>query len=281
MKRISLLAAVSILLSSQAFAGGPWLKSTAAAQKKAKETNQLIFVDLFADWCGWCHRMEQEVFPSQVFQSATENMVLLRLNTEDQGEGTKFAQQLSVNSLPTFLVVTHDLTIAGIIKGYAPPNQFVQSLAEVQTKYAEFLKKVKAEGTFGKDYQKRLDLAREFTQRSAYSQSEPRLRKLIDDKAVPAAIRDQAYYELGVAQVMQKKYEDAKKTLTAFGKVQTKGEPFERSRLLLGQIYLDQGNLLGAANEFRSFKLSYPNSPLIRNVDMVLPTIERQLAARK
>ncbi|MEO8035043.1 MAG: thioredoxin family protein, partial [Acidobacteriota bacterium] len=80
MKRLFLIAVLAVVVVPQASAG-PWLKSLAAAQKKAKDSNQLIFVDLFAEWCGWCHKMEQEVFPSQTFQSATDNKVLLRLNT--------------------------------------------------------------------------------------------------------------------------------------------------------------------------------------------------------
>ena len=86
MKRFALAAAVALLIVPQAFAGA-WIKSLPVAQKKAKEAKQLIFVDLFADWCGWCHRMEQEVFPSAAFQSATDQMVLLRLNTKTAPKG--------------------------------------------------------------------------------------------------------------------------------------------------------------------------------------------------
>src|ERR1700694_1839053 len=92
LKRSALLAVVALLLVQQASAG-TWLTSLNAAQKSAKARKQLIFVDLWADWCGWCHKMEQEVFPSEAFQKATKDKVLLRLNTEDGSEGTKLAQQ--------------------------------------------------------------------------------------------------------------------------------------------------------------------------------------------
>jgi Flp pilus assembly protein TadD len=51
----------------------------------------------------------------------------------------------------------------------------------------------------------------------------------------------------------------------------------ERARLLNGQIYMQQGNLVGARDEFRAFKEMFPNSPLIRNVDAVLPELEKRL----
>jgi len=279
LKRIALAVALAVFLVPQAYAG-PWLKSLTKAQEKAKASNQLIFVDMFADWCGWCHRMEQEVFPSQVFQNATDDLVLLRLNTEDGADGSKLAQRFQVTSLPTFLLITPDMTIAGIIRGYAPPNDFVKSVKDSESRYSDFAQRVKQEPTFAKDYQKRLDLAREFTQRFALPQSESRLKALTAERGVPATIRDEAYYELTVSQIMQKKYGDAVKTVSAFSKVQNQGEAYERSRLLLGQAYMEQGNILGAVNELKRFKQTFPNSKLVERVDMILPDLERRLAGK-
>lgn len=279
MKRFPLVVAFALLIAPQLQAG-PWIKSISAAQKKAKDGNKLIFVDMFADWCGWCHKMEQEVFPSEAFQNATDDMVLLRLNTEDGGEGTQLAQEFAVRSLPTFLVLTADKSLAGIIRGYAPAPQFVKSIDEIRDKQKEFKKRLRDESSIAGDYQKRLDLAREFTQRFAFPDAESRLKKLLVEKSVPDSIRDQAYYELTVAQVLQKKYPQALKTIDAFSKVASKGEPYERARLLAGQIYMEQGNILAATNEFKNFKATFPNSPLVRNVDVVLPDLERRLAQR-
>ena len=278
MKRLALITAFALLLAPQTFAGG-WNKSVATAQKLAKEKNQLIFVDMFAEWCGWCHRFEKEVFPSMVFQNATDDMVLLRLDTEDQKEGTEMAKKFQVTSLPTFLVLTPELTVAGIIRGYAPPNDFVKMLKETRGKYDDFVKRAGNEAAIAKDPQKRLELAKEFMTRGSYDKSEPRLRKLTTEKGIPVTIRDSAYYELAVSYVLQNKLADGAKTVRELTMKSKTGEPVERARVLLGQILMQQGNLQGAANELRSFKAAFPNSPLVRTVDMVLPDIERRLAA--
>jgi thioredoxin-related protein len=279
LKRIVLLAVFALLLAPQTFAGA-WNKSVAAAQKTAKEKNQLIFVDMFAEWCGWCHRFEQEVFPSMVFQQATDDMVLLRLNTEDNSEGTQLARKHQVTSLPTFLVLAPDLSVAGIIRGYAPPNDFVKMLKDTRGKYDDFVKRAGNENAIAKDYPKRLELAKEYVTRGAYDKSEARLRKLTTERGVPAAVRDAAYYELAVSFVLQNKLADGAKTVRELTTKSKAGEPVERSRVLLGQILMQQGDLQGAANELRSFKAAFPNSALIRTVDMVLPDIERRLAAK-
>ena len=277
MRRILLFAAAT-LVAGQAFAG-PWLTTIDAAQKKAKAAHRLIFVDLFADWCGWCHRFEQEVIPSQVFQNATDNMVLLRLNTEDGKDGSKLARDYGIRSLPTFVVLNEDLMIAGQIRGYAPAPDFVKMLKESIDRYGEFQKTTGNEASYAKDYQKRLDVAKEYRERMGLGQSEQRLRKLLDEPALPVAIRDEAYYELALSQFLAHRYDDANKTLKKFASLQSKGDAFERSRLLLGDLYLSQGNLLAAANEYRNFKTTFPKSQYVRNIDMVLPQVEQQLQA--
>jgi len=271
-KRTVLLAAVALLLGQQAFAG-LWIKSLTTAQKQAKDSQKLIFVDLYADWCGWCKRMEQEVFPSQAFQNATDSMVLLRLNTEDAAEGTKLAHDFGISTLPTFLLLAPDGIIAGVIHGYAPSDEFVKALKEQQTSYAAFTKKLSGEK--GGNYEQRLDIARELRTRYGLTQSEARLRKLLTEP-VPVNIRDSAYYELAIAQLMENHPDDALATLRKFSSVQNKGETYERSRLLVGQIYMTQGKWDNAVAEYRNFKTNFPKSPLVKNIDMVLPQIEQQ-----
>jgi thioredoxin-related protein len=277
-KRTALIAAIALLFVQQAVAS-PWLKEIAPAQKKAKEKNQLIFVDLFADWCGWCHKFEQEVIPSEAFQNATDKMVLLRLNTEDGKDGTKLAHDYGITTLPTFVVLNSDLLIAGVLHGYSPAKEFALSLQDSESKYKEFMKRVSDEPSIAKDYAKRLALAKEFESRAGYSQSETRLRKLITESAVPVGVRDDAYVELAMTQMLQKKFDDAKKTIAKFQTVQTKGDAYERSKLLTGDIYLQSGNAVGALAEYRAFRTKFPNSQYNRNLDMMIGQLERQLGA--
>ena len=281
MTRRNVLALTLALALAPQMVAGPWHKSVAAAQKAAKEKNQLILVDMFAEWCGWCHRFEREVFPSEAFQKATDDIVLLRLDTEDKKEGTEFQRKYQVTSLPTFLLLTPDLTLAGAIRGYAPAPQFVQMLADTRAKHAAFEKRVKNEASLAKDYPGRLELAKEFVSRNAYPQAEARFRKLTAEKGVPGSIRDEAFYQLAFLYALQNKFDDAQKTIKSLVAVSNRGDAVERSKLLAGQIYLQQGNLASAVNQLKYFKKTYPNSLLMSTVNQVLPDIERRLLAGK
>jgi thioredoxin-related protein len=278
-RRLAVLLVVALTTAPQLFAGKVWLKNVAAAQKEAKAQNQLILVDMFAEWCGWCHRFEQEVFPSAVFQDATKDIILLRLDTEDGKEGTQFARKYAVTSLPTFLLLAPDLSIAGLLRGYAPPNDFAESLKDTRKKYADFTRRAKNESAIANDPVARRALAKEFTQRSAYDKAEARLKKLMAEKNLPVAIRDEAYYNLAINYTVQGKYTEALATIRQLNTLSKLGESVEGARMLAGQIYMQQGNLLGAANEFRSLKKAFPNSSYIPQIEVMLPEIERRLAS--
>jgi thioredoxin-related protein len=279
-KKLAIVAVLALAVTSTASAS-PWIKSFAQAQQKAKTKNQHIFVDLFADWCGWCHKFEQDVIPSQAFQQATDDMVLLRLNTEDQGDGTQFARRYSVTSLPTFLILDKDAIIVGIIRGYQVPNDFANSIKDVEGRYDGFKKRVAGEPSIAKDYQKRLDLAKEFRIRYALPQAEDRFKKLTAEKGASTAVRDEAYYELALTQLLQKKYDDSMATIQKFGTVQKAGENYEKSRLLMGDVYLQQGKVDRAVAEYRNFKTAFPQSQYVKNIDMILPQLERQIPTAK
>ena len=276
MKRIAFIAAlVAVIAAPQALAAGGFLKTVAAAQKAAKEKNRLIFVDLFADWCGWCHRFDKEVVPSEAFQKATDDMVLLRLDTEDGKEGSDFSRRYGVTSLPTFVILTPDLAVAAMIRGYAPPVQFAGMINQGLQKYREFESLLAQEGMLAKDFPKRLFIARELRSRQAFGEAEKRLRKLATEPGVPINIRDEAYYELGLQYLQQKKHDDVSKTIADFSKVQRQGDHFEQAKLLVVQSYMEQGKVDAAVKELNAFKTAFPKSKLMPQVDGAIEHLKR------
>jgi protein disulfide-isomerase len=63
-----------------AAASGPviWLDDFAKAQKQAQTSGRPILADFTgSDWCGWCMKLDKEVFREKLFQSyARSNLVL-------------------------------------------------------------------------------------------------------------------------------------------------------------------------------------------------------------
>lgn len=107
-----------------------WQTKLADAQALARRHGSpYILVDLYADWCGWCKELETKVFSTPRFQQyATDKFVLLRVDTEDRGEGSELQNRYGAGSLPTTLVLTPDLVMAAKVGGFAPVEPFIEKI---------------------------------------------------------------------------------------------------------------------------------------------------------
>ncbi len=78
----TLLRALAVLAATASFAfagAGNWLTDWEAAKAKAKAENKPILINLTgSDWCGWCIKIEKDVFSQKAFQDfAAENLILM------------------------------------------------------------------------------------------------------------------------------------------------------------------------------------------------------------
>jgi thioredoxin-related protein len=125
---LALVAAASAPAAAAAPASEGWLDDVAAARARAEREGKPILVDLWAAWCTWCKRLEKDVFSTPAFQEFATGFVLLRVDTEDGGQGTRLMEDFEVESLPTTLIVSHDLIKIGELPGYAPVEPYLMSL---------------------------------------------------------------------------------------------------------------------------------------------------------
>jgi thioredoxin-related protein len=262
-----------IVSAAQLHAGsGVWHKTVAAAQKEARSKNQLIFVDMFADWCGWCRRMDREVFPAEAFQKATADMVLLRLDTEDGGEGQAFARDMGVNSLPTFLLLTPDLGVAAIMQGYLPAPKFAEQLTAQRAGYETFRKDLANEARL--DHARRLELGKQLIMRRSYKDAEQRLTRLNADRKLGSELKADVVYHLAVAQYHQKKFPSSLQLLEQVSGIRSESSIQEQSRFLRAQILLEQGKQPEALGQLREFRSRHPQSQLLMHVNRLILQLE-------
>lgn len=92
-----------------------------ASEKQGKP----IFVDVYADWCGWCKKLDQDTFSnSEVIEYLNESFISLKLDSESP-EGRKLAKQYRVKGLPTMLFLTKNGNETDRISGYVNAEQFL------------------------------------------------------------------------------------------------------------------------------------------------------------
>lgn len=133
------LALVFAFLVGSAFAKPGWLTDFKQAQAEAKAQKKLLLMDFTgSDWCGYCMKLEREVFSQPAFEEyAKKNLILLEidfprrkeLTAEQKQQNQQLAQQFGIQGFPTIVVFDPDGKPLGLL-GYAPggPDPFIAAL---------------------------------------------------------------------------------------------------------------------------------------------------------
>jgi len=274
-KRKILVLAMTVLLTAGAASAGTWKTTIAEARAEARAKDRLILVDMYADWCGWCKKMALEVFPSEAFQNRAKDLVLLKVDTEDGKEGTKLANDMGVTTLPTFLLLTPDMTLAGTIRGYAPAQQFVKQIDATVASWKSFQTRLAEEPKHADDYAWRLALAKDFMIHENFVEAEKRLNAMVSDKKLPKTLWSEVSYHLALCQASQGNYTVSEKTLNDLLKRESKGAVAEQATLFKAQLLFQERKYKTALAELKRFQTAYPESSLLPNVLRMMPVFER------
>jgi tetratricopeptide (TPR) repeat protein len=121
-----------------------WAKSLATAKEQARRDKTLIMVDFYTDWCGWCKKLDADTYTDPTVVRQSRQLVALKLDAEDKGEGQKAAETYKVRGYPTILFLDPDESdspaggVVGKIGGYLPPEPFAEQMRMVQQSAREF-----------------------------------------------------------------------------------------------------------------------------------------------
>jgi len=96
-----------------------WTDDYDAALKRAAAEKKLVVADFSgSDWCGWCMRLDKEVFDTEVFRKdATNRYVLLmidtpqdksRLSEKAKTQNPALLKKYAIRGFPTVLMLDKD-----------------------------------------------------------------------------------------------------------------------------------------------------------------------------
>ncbi len=122
-----------------------WLTDATKAQAQAKAEKKLVFLDFTgSDWCGWCIKLDKEVFSKPEFaEYARKNLVLVevdfprrkRLSDAQQKANDDLARKYKIEGYPTIIVLNGEGRQVGEL-GYVHggPKAFIAELDKAKKK---------------------------------------------------------------------------------------------------------------------------------------------------
>jgi thioredoxin 1 len=104
------------------FFTGKWAETLA----KAKKENKLIFLDIYATWCGPCKKLKRNTFTNKkVGAYFNANFINVTLDGED-GEGISLANKYAITSYPTLFFINGDGKVISQAVGYLNANEIIR-----------------------------------------------------------------------------------------------------------------------------------------------------------
>jgi thiol-disulfide isomerase/thioredoxin len=104
--------ALSLLLAGAAREGAEpppsikWEKNFDAALRKAKSSAKPVLVDFWAEWCAWCHRLDQSTYVDPSVVREAQAFVAVKIDTEGSRKEQQIAEKYQVRTLPTIVFLS-------------------------------------------------------------------------------------------------------------------------------------------------------------------------------
>lgn len=145
---ISIFALIGMLITTPLSAQEKELNwnSFEKAVERAKEQGKPILVDVWAPWCGWCKKMQKEVYPELALK-LNEDFILTRLNRDDHETRKKFqqvsytplrlAQKFKVQNVPAVVLLSPDGEYLFHISGFVEAEKLEEILGYVKLEVLE------------------------------------------------------------------------------------------------------------------------------------------------
>ncbi|MBL8957734.1 MAG: DUF255 domain-containing protein, partial [Myxococcaceae bacterium] len=110
----------------------PWSKETF---ERAKAEGRYLLVDCSAEWCHWCHVMDDTTYKdARILAALDARFVPVRVDVDARPD---LAERYGEWGWPATVLLSPEAQELGKFRGYLPPERLVEILGSIEARAAE------------------------------------------------------------------------------------------------------------------------------------------------
>jgi len=274
---IASLALSLLLVGGPAGAGIQWERNFDEALKRAKATGKPMLVDFWAEWCGWCHRLDKTTYADPVVAQKAEDFVPVKVNTEAGKREQLVTLRYDVQNLPTIAFLSPGGHLVLRLNGYQGPGQFPRTMDQARESARRVATWENALEKNPKDPAALLSLGMHLYEQEFYEEARDLLSLAVKyDAESPLPARRKARLLLAIIQNYDRKFAEAETLLKNALALKPVGDDEPKLLFVLGRTYASWGKVEDSQRIMQTIVRLYPQNPIAQKARETIVALERR-----
>jgi tetratricopeptide (TPR) repeat protein len=273
----SALALVLLLAAPGPPRGIVFEKNFDKAMELAREHDKPVMVDFWAEWCGWCHRLDRTTYVDPVVTAKAENFVTVKVDTEAGPRQYEIVEEYEVHNLPTILFLSPRGRQVLRVNGFQGPGRFPHTLDRA----LEAARRVSAwEEALERDPEDAaalFALGEHLFQQDCFEDSYDLLMQAAThDRKRPTQERRRTRFLLAILQNVQRQYAEAESVIKEALTIDPQAPDQDKLLFILGRTYVSWGRHELGVETMQVIVEQHPESPMAPKARETLTILKKK-----
>ena len=270
------VALALVLLGSNGQHSIRWEYRFEEAVKKARSAKKPIMIDFWADWCTWCHRLDQTTYVDPLVVKLSEEFIAVKVDTEGGKKNQDIALRYNVATLPTITFITPGGRQILTLKGFQGPGQFPRTMETARDAAVRIMAFEVALDRDPRNPAALFGLGVHLFEQEFYEDSRALLYRAVAlDGERPVKDRKQARMLIGIIQNYDRKYAEGESILKDALGIRPVTEYDSKTLFVLARLYVAWNKKDAAKGVLRTLIVDHADSSVAGKAKDLLKSLER------